>query len=120
MHTETIDRLRIESRLAESFCIGIDDHGSRLVAMNGYVVDYPTFCTMLIWYMSNTMGFSRILENRPGIKQTLVSLNQWDKTLESMDRNHAINHVYKRMFKPLRTLDKKDVATRLLLILNDT
>jgi len=119
MPTETLECLRIESRLSESFCLAKTENGDRIAAMNGYIVDYPTFCTMFIWYVSNTMGYSKILENRSGLIELLKNLNGWDEILGQLDGYHAINRVYNNMFKSLRKNDKKEDISRLLTMLRD-
>lgn len=119
MDTNVIDRLRIESRLSESFCIAATNDGKRIVAMNGYVVDYPTFCTMLIWYLSDTMGYSRILQERNGLVTFLKHANEWDGHLSKLNGYHVMNHIYNSMFIPLRGQDKKEVGARLLSMLGD-
>lgn len=119
MATDLLDRLRIESRLSESFCIAATEDGKRMVAMNGYIVDYPTFCTMLIWYLSDTMGYSKILQERQGLIPFLKRANEWDPNLSKLNGYHVINHVYNSMFTPMRGHDRKDACHRLLAMLQD-
>lgn len=120
MDTDILDQMRIESRLAESVCIRRNNNGYRVVAMNGYIVDYPTFCTMLVWYISDVMGYSKILQERTGLIPTLKNLNQWDKDLKSLTGYNAINHLYISMFKSARGHDKKEFSARFLEMIRES
>lgn len=114
MNIDDLERLRIESRLTEDFCLYADGSGKRWMACNGYVMEYDTFCVMLMWAMANTMYYSTILKNRDDLIQRLKDLNAWDSKLQGLDRHMVIKRIYQAISKSLIGREKTHIESRFL------
>jgi hypothetical protein len=74
-NTNWLEELRIESRLSESVCIRKLDDGSKVAAINGIVMDYPTFCVFVLNRLSSGERYYHTLNMRLGQDKTLQAYN---------------------------------------------
>lgn len=108
MSTE-IDQLRIESSLTEQFRILTYPDGSRIVAVNGYVLDYPVFCCMLIWMLSGSVFYINILSKNEKMINRIKELNPDVQYIQNLDGYALSKHTFNRIGRMLSNNSKQEI-----------
>jgi hypothetical protein len=108
MSTE-IDQLRIESSLTEQFRVFTYPDGSRIVAANGYVMDYPMFCCMLIWMLSGSVFYINVLSKNDRAISRIKELNQNVPSIQSLEGYSLSKHVFNMTGRMLVNNSKQEL-----------
>jgi len=92
-YSENMMMTIVESKLSERFHL-IEENNTRLIVYNGYIVDYATFCLMMVWYLSGSLVYSQILCNDNRI-QLLRSMNiRNDVNMKNYDERTLIHNLF--------------------------
>jgi len=105
---DQLDRLKIESKLSESFCMATDTNGNRWVVFGNHVVDLATFNAMMLWYFANHTSYMRLIPTRTDYQETLRSLNPNIKR----DNYHFLNELYQKFVAIAKTRSKLELIER--------
>lgn len=108
MNTE-IDQLRIESSLTEQFRIFTYPDGSRIVAANGYVIDYSAFCCMLIWMLSGSVFYINIISKNELMIKRIKELNPGSDYIQSLDGYVLTKHMFNKIGKMVSSNSKQEL-----------
>ena len=109
MTTETIEQNRVQSILSESLHIFVDEQGTRRAALNGYIYDYTTFCTMLLWAMGGSVAYLNILSENGSI-DSLKQLNAQDLRLVEKNNYRSAKYLYSKFGEVARQYTKEQLA----------
>lgn len=108
MNTE-IEQLRVESSLTEQFRVFTYPDGSKIVAANGYVIDYPMFCCMLIWMLSGSVAYINILSRNDKLIKRAKELNPNVHAIQSLEGYSLTKHIFNRIGRMLSNNSKQDL-----------
>ncbi len=108
MNTE-VEQLRIESSLTEQFRIYTYPDGARIVAANGYVMDYAMFSCMLIWMLSGSVFYISILSRNDKMINRIKELNPTAHAIQSLEGYALTKHVFNRIGKMLSNNSKQEL-----------
>lgn len=109
MTTDTIEQSRVQSVLSESLHIFVDEQGVRRAAINGYIYDYTTFCTMLLWAMGGSVAYLSIMSENGSI-DTLKQLNAHDPKLIEKPNYKSAKYLYSKFGEIARQYTKEQLA----------
>jgi len=110
MTTDTSDQARIQSVLSEQFHVFVDDNGTRRVAIGGYILEYATFCTMLLWALAGSVAYMGLLAERSGAIDSLKMLNPTDDTLQRHTNYKATKYMYSKFGAVARKYTKEELV----------
>lgn len=109
MTTNTIEQSRVQSVLSESLHIFVDEQGVRRAAINGYIFDYTTFCTMLLWAMGGSVAYLTIMSENGSI-DTLKQINAHDPKLVEKNNYRSAKYLYSKFGDVARQYTKEQLA----------
>lgn len=109
MITDQVHQARVQSALTERFHLGLDDNGRRWIAIGGYLMDYATFCTMLVWRMSGSVSYISIISKRPDLIDQLKEMNPTDMRLAGLEGYPAIKHLYYKVGRLLSNYNNDEL-----------
>lgn len=109
MTIDTIEQTRVQSILSESLHIFVDDQGVRRAAIKGYIYDYTTFCTMLLWAMGGSVAYLSIMSENGSIN-LLKQLNAQDQRLVERDNYRSAKYLYSKFGEMARQYTKEQLA----------
>jgi hypothetical protein len=109
MTTETIEHSRVQSILSEQLHIFVDEQGVRRAAIKGYIYDYTTFCTMLLWAMGGSVAYLNIMSENGNVA-TLKQLNAQDPKLIEKDNYRSAKYLYSKFGEVARQYTKEQLA----------
>ena len=110
MTTDTSEQARIQSVLSEQFHMFADDNGIRRVAIGGYILDYATFCTMLLWALGGSVAYMKLLSDRHSAIDNLKTLNPTDDILQKHTNYKATKYMYSKFGAVARRYTKEELA----------
>lgn len=83
--------------------------GSRIVAANGYVMDYAMFSCMLIWMLGGSVCYISLMGKNEKMIERTKQLNQNIQVLQSMGGYQLCKHVFSKVGKMLLNNSKQDL-----------
>lgn len=107
--TTEIDQLRLESRLTEQFRIHTYEDGSRIVAANGYVVDYAMFSAMLIWMLGGSVCYISVMSKNDAMMDRVKKLNPDVNAIQQLSGYSLVKHVFNRIGRMLKNNSKQEL-----------
>ncbi len=110
MTTNITEQARIQSVLSEQFHVFADDAGIRRVAIGGYILDYATFCTMLLWALAGSVAYMSLLAERSSAVDSLKTLNPADDILQHHTNYKATKYMYSKFGAVARKYTKEELA----------
>lgn len=113
MITNTIEQNRTMSALSEQIHVFVDEQGVRRAAVGGYIYDYTTFCTMLLWAMGSSVAYIAIMSENGSMKQ-LKQLNSKDQLLTDKDNYKTAKYLYHKFGNIARQYTKEELANAYL------
>lgn len=118
MNTE-VDRLRIESTLSEQFRIYTYPDGSRIVAANGYVIEYAMFSCMLVWMIGGSVCYASIMGKNDRMMARTKALNPNVSHIQKLEGYTLVKHVFNKIGRMLATSSKQELADIMFAHIND-
>lgn len=104
-----IEQLRIESNLSERFSIHTYPNGSRIVAANGYVMDYAMFSCMLIWLLGGSVCYITHMSKNDRMITRTKQLNPNVVAIQSLDGYALCKHVFSKVGRMLSNSSKQEL-----------
>ncbi len=109
MTTDIIEQNRTMSKLSEQIHVFVDNQGVRRAAVGGYIYDYTTFCTMLLWAMGSSVAYLAIMSENGAMDQ-LKQVNSEDQLLIGKDNYKTAKYLYKKFGDIARQYTKEELA----------
>lgn len=109
MTTDCIEQSRVHSVLSEQLHIFVDDKGVRRAAVGGYILDYTTFCTMLLWAMGGSVAYLSLMSENGSIDE-LKKLNSEDQWFLEKNNYRIAKYLYSKFGAVARQYTKDELA----------
>lgn len=109
MTTDTIEQHRTMSTLSEQIHVFVDEQGVRRAAVGGYIYDYTTFCTMLLWAMGSSVAYLAIMSENGSMEQ-LKRVNSNDQFLADKNNYKTAKYLYNKFGQIARQYTKEELA----------
>jgi hypothetical protein len=116
---EELNQLRTESLLSESFVVLIDSCGDKYAAFGENLVDINTFRLMLVWRAYGGIIHKRLIKNRGGYIEYLITLNIHDNGLKQIHDYNIIDYLYAKFITATSTDSISDIIDRYRNQIND-
>lgn len=113
MTTDIIEQNRTLSTLSEQIHVFVDDQGMRRAAIGGYIYDYTTFCTMLLWAMGGSVAHIAIMSENGSMEQ-LKQVNSNDQFLADKNNYRTAKYLYSKFGNIARQYTKEELASAYL------
>lgn len=110
MTTNITEQTRIQSVLSEQFHVFVDDDSVRCVAIGGYILEYATFCTMLLWALAGSVAYMGLLAERSDAVDSFKTLNPTDDILQKHTNYKATKYMYSKFGAVARKYTKEELA----------
>jgi len=105
-----IEQLRIESKLTEQFRIYTYPDGTRIVAANGYVMDYAMFSCMLIWMLGGGVCHMSVMSKNDHLLSRVKKLNPTITAVQDLNGYSLVKHLFSKIGQMLSNSTKTEIS----------
>lgn len=104
-----VEQIRTQSKLTEQFCLHKMPDGSRIVAANGYVMDYAMFSCMLIWLLGGSVCYISLMGKNETMMARTKELNPNIAAVQSLEGYSLCKHVFSKVGRMLINSSKQEL-----------